>query len=157
MPPSLTLSVTSPHSHTCTHVPVLMHTHNIHTHTYTFPRPQASCPPPKGITWGAPRRQGFLGLRAERPRGHGEALQGSPRVWAEPLGGPRSRALAQAPPLQVVQPLPSQPTPPKLRPWDKWQKSGTWAFPGAASSQDHRLALCHGAARRKASSPWHSY
>lgn len=163
---SLTLSVTSTHSHTCAHVPVLMHTHNTHTRS---PGPTRPCLLPWGITWGAPRRQGFLGLHAECPRGYRgggrrgvggiETLQGSPWVWAELLGSPSS--FSGSP----TSPLPTDNTPPPPHPRQsfalrtcgrKWHLDppSCSVFTGV---QDGGLALCHGAARKKASFPWHSY
>lgn len=111
-------------------------THTTHTHTRS-PGPTRPCLLPQGITWGAPRRQGFLGLHAECPRGYGggERLQGSPWVWAELLGSP-SFSFSESP----TSPLPTDPSPPKASPWGQVAESGIWTLPAAASSQEFRVA-----------------
>lgn len=153
---SLTLSVTSTHSHTCAHVPVLMHTHN--THTYTFPRPHTSLPPSWGsreeppedkASWASmPSAHGDRGGGGGKGRGGRETLQGSPWVWAELLGSPSSFSGSPTSPLPTDTPLPQS---------FALRTSGRkWHLDPPSCSvitgvQDRRLALCHGAARKKAS------
>lgn len=130
---SLTLRVTSTHSHTL----LMCQFSCTHTHIHP-PGPKHPCLLPKGITWGAPWRQGFLGLHAECPRGcgaGGETLPGSPWVWAELLGGPSSFSGSPASPLPNWHPLP-----PKAWPWGQVAESDIWTLPAAASSQESRIA-----------------
>lgn len=156
---SLTPSVTSTHSHTCARVPVLMHTHNTHTHVPQAPRIPASFlrgsheePPEDKASW------------ASMPSAHGDTGSGGggERLCRAAPGFERSCWVAQAPPLQEVQPLPSQLTPSLPQSFALRTSGRKWHLDPPSCSvftgvQDRGLALCHGAARKKASFPWHSY
>lgn len=122
-----------PHMCTC----ASSHAHTQHTHIHVPQAPSILPPSLRGSREEPPEDKASW---ASMPTGTRGGFSGQPLVWAELLGGPSSSALAQAPPFQEVQPLPSRLTPPKASPLRQVAGSGIWTLPAAASSQESRIA-----------------
>lgn len=132
------------------------HAHTQHTHIHV---PQAPHVPASFLRGSREEPPEDKASWASMPSAHGDTGEG--RDCRAAPGFEQSCWVAQASPFQKVQPLPSQLTPPPQsfalrtsgRKWHLDPPSCS-VFTGV---QGLGLALCHGAARKKAFFPWHSY